>query len=50
MESYQSEIEDFINCNKREAQEAIDKASRDNEEALNEYDDAVESFNKRATQ
>lgn len=50
MESYQSDIEDFTNCNNREAQEAIDKARRENEEALNEYNDAVSSFNNRAGQ
>ncbi|MBK1866388.1 hypothetical protein [Taklimakanibacter albus] len=48
MDSYRSEIEDFTNCNNREAQEAIDKARRENEEALNEYNEAVSSFNNRA--
>lgn len=36
MEIYQSEIEDFLACQKRENQQAID-----------EYNEAVESFNRR---
>lgn len=37
MENYKSEIEDFLDCLKRE-----------NEEAIEEYNDAVRSFNDRA--
>jgi hypothetical protein len=37
MESYQSEVEEFLACQKRKSQDAID-----------EYNEAVESFNRRA--
>ena len=37
MESYQNEVEEFLNCLKRES-----------EDTLSEYNDAVESFNRRA--
>jgi hypothetical protein len=37
MESYQSEVEEFLGCLKRES-----------EQTLSEYNDAVESFNRRA--
>lgn len=38
METYRSEVEDFLHCRKRESQEALD-----------EYNNAVESFNRRAS-
>ncbi|RWN98692.1 hypothetical protein [Mesorhizobium sp.] len=50
MESYQSEVEDFLSCNNREAQDAIDTAKRANDNAISEYDNAVQSFNSRARQ
>ncbi len=50
LENYKSDVEDFIRCNKREAQEAIDNASRANSRAIEEFNEAVESFNRRATQ
>lgn len=37
MENYKSEVEDFLACQRRESQQAID-----------EYNEAVESFNRRA--
>ena len=37
MQSYQSDVESFLSCQKRDSQTAID-----------EYNDAVESFNRRA--
>jgi hypothetical protein len=39
MESYKSDIEDFLSCLKRDA-----------DEASNDYNDAVTSFNRRASQ
>jgi hypothetical protein len=62
MESYKSEIEDYLECNRneveeanekvrraqQEAEEAFSKAKMDNDHALSEYNDAVESFNRRA--
>jgi hypothetical protein len=39
MESYKSEVEDFLSCLKR-----------DGDEALNDYNEAVSSFNNRASQ
>jgi hypothetical protein len=37
MESYKSEVEDFLSCQRRESQQTID-----------DYNEAVESFNRRA--
>jgi len=37
MESYKSDVEEFLACQRRESQEAID-----------DYNEAVESFNRRA--
>ncbi|SCB13091.1 hypothetical protein [Rhizobium hainanense] len=41
METYKSDVETFLSCTKREAEAASDKA-------ISEYNDAVESFNRRA--
>lgn len=41
MESYQSEIEEFMGCNNREARSKNDQAS-------SEYSDTIDSFNRRA--
>ena len=50
MESYQSEVEDFISCNKREAQEAADKANREAQEAIDkakrESQEATDAANR----
>lgn len=43
MNSYQSEIEDFISCVNRE----IDDLKRQGSSAVDEYEDAVSSFNRR---
>lgn len=62
MESYQSEVEAFYQCNKRQAQEFVDKAEEArteaedeiqkaksaNERATSDYNDAVQSFNRKA--
>ena len=48
MESYQSDVETFIGCNNREAEEVARKAQRDNGAAISSFNDAVESFNRRA--
>lgn len=57
MESYQSDVEEFIGCNNREAEEAAreaeeiaGKARNANETAISDFNDAVESFNQRAGQ
>ncbi|NGO51627.1 hypothetical protein [Allomesorhizobium camelthorni] len=47
MEDYQSEVESFISCNNREAQEAVDQAQRANQAAAEEYSSAVDDFNNR---
>ena len=44
MESYQSEVEDFISCLKRE----IEDLNRKGNQAVDDYTDAVTSFNRRA--
>lgn len=62
MESYQSEVEDFQQCHKRQVNEANDtarqaaseaedvarKARNEIDEAISNYNDAVRSFNSRA--
>ncbi|WP_439616656.1 hypothetical protein [Shinella sp.] len=48
MESYKSEVEEYLTCRNAEAEEAIEEAKRDNEEAIDAYNDAVASFNRRA--
>lgn len=44
MNSYQSEVEDFISCLNRE----IEDLKRQGGSAADEYEDAVASFNRRA--
>jgi hypothetical protein len=44
MASYQSEAQDFLSCTKRE----VDDLKRKSDGLINEYNDAVESFNRRA--
>jgi predicted ribosome quality control (RQC) complex YloA/Tae2 family protein len=44
MQSYQSDVESFLSCQRSE----IEKIRSDNERAIREYNDAVESFNRRA--
>jgi hypothetical protein len=50
MESYQSDVEQFISCNNDEAQRAVEEAKRASERAASEYSDAVDHFNRRARQ
>ena len=48
MESYKGEVEEFLRCNNNEAEAALQKARSDNDDALSEYNNTVESFNRRA--
>lgn len=50
METYRSEIEGYRSCRALEAQDAIDEANRDSENAASEYSNAVNDFNRRAQQ
>jgi len=43
MEDYRSEVKDFIQCNN----EQIQRSQQASQEAASEYDDAVDSFNRR---
>lgn len=47
MESYKSDVEDFMSCERREAQDAVDEAERKAESAASDYSDAVDDFNRR---
>ena len=44
MRSYRSEVEDFLDCVRRDREEL----KRQGDEAASEYNDAVNSFNRRA--
>jgi predicted ribosome quality control (RQC) complex YloA/Tae2 family protein len=44
MQSYKSGVEDFLSCQRNE----MENIRNDNERAVQEYNDAVESFNRRA--
>ena len=44
MESYRSEVEDFLDCLRHDIEDLKEKA----EQATREYNGAVESFNHRA--
>jgi hypothetical protein len=44
MRSYQSEAEDFLSCTRREA----DDLKRKSDSVIQDYNNAVESFNRRA--
>ena len=48
MENYASEVDDYIACLQREVDSAISEARQESESAIGEYNDAVESFNRRA--
>jgi hypothetical protein len=48
MESYQSEAQDFLSCTKREADDLISTLKRKSDSVIEEYNSAVESFNRRA--
>lgn len=47
LDSYRSEVEDFISCQRREARDAVDEAERKADAAASEYSDAVDDFNRR---
>jgi hypothetical protein len=42
--SYKDEVESFMSCKQRE----MDEARREAERAVSDYNDAVQSFNRRA--
>jgi len=48
MESYQSEAQDLLSCTKREADDLISTLKRKSDSVIEEYNSAVESFNRRA--
>lgn len=48
MENFRSEVEDYNQCLANEARRAIDEARQKQQAALDEYNDAVSSFNRRA--
>lgn len=48
MESYQDDVRRYMSCRNDEAQTAVDDAQSDNNRALNEFNDAISSFNSRA--
>ena len=48
MESYQSEAQDFLSCVKREADDVLSSLKRKSDRVIDEYNGAVESFNRRA--
>jgi hypothetical protein len=48
MEFYQTEAEDFLSCQKREADGLLSTLKRKSDDVIQEYNSAVESFNRRA--
>jgi hypothetical protein len=44
MEYYESEVESYLSCQTHEAEQI----RSDNQSTINDYDDAVQSFNRRA--
>lgn len=51
MESYKSDVEDFVSCVKREIEDLTrqaDDLTRQGDTAVDEYQDTVSSFNRRA--
>jgi hypothetical protein len=48
MESYQSEAQDFLSCQKREVDDLLSVMKRKSDGVIEEYNSAVESFNRRA--
>lgn len=50
LESYRSDVEEFMSCNNHEAQNAIDAAKNANESALSGFNEAVSDFNRKASQ
>jgi hypothetical protein len=50
MESYKNDVDDYLQCLRREVEEAAEEARRKGDDALSTYNDAVEAFNRRANQ
>jgi hypothetical protein len=48
MVSYQSEAQNFLSCQKREADDLLSTMKRKSDSVIDEYNSAVESFNRRA--
>ena len=48
MDSYKSDAESFLSCQKREADDFLANLKRKSDGVIQEYNDAVESFNRRA--
>lgn len=48
MEDYGDEVNSYVECLQREVDAAIDEARRNSDQAVGEYNDAVDSFNRRA--
>ena len=48
MESYQTETQDFLSCQKREADDLLSTMKRKSDSVIDDYNSAVESFNRRA--
>ena len=47
MESYRDDVESYVSCNNDEAEQAVQEPGDKNQRALDEYEDAVASFNRR---
>lgn len=47
MKRYREDVEDYLSCNNREAERAVEEARRKNRNAIDEYEDAVDRFNSR---
>lgn len=50
MKSYENAVDDYVQCLRREVEEAADEARRKGADALSTYNNAVEAFNRRANQ
>lgn len=48
VESFQDETNTYLECLQRDLDDAASQARRDSEQAISEYNDAVEGFNRRA--
>lgn len=47
MKRYREDVEDYLSCNNREAERAVEEARRKNRNAIDEYENAVDRFNSR---
>ena len=48
VENYASDVERYIDCRSDEANEAVRSAEYDRQNAISEYNNTVDSFNRRA--